>query len=176
LKHLTLADEILVLMLQDDTGAIRPECTDVAEIAIAGGILMELALLGRIDTDLTSLFIVDPEPVGDELLDDALQKIASAPKNRSSDWWIRTLGLYDGDLSGRVLRRLVDAGILRTENKQFFWVFSRRAYPQSSGYEAREAQARILSVIFDDYVPDSRDTLLLGLATSSGILSAILPL
>ena len=32
-----------------------------------------LALLGRIDTDLKSLFIVDPKPVGDELLDHALQ-------------------------------------------------------------------------------------------------------
>jgi Golgi phosphoprotein 3 (GPP34) len=51
LKHLTLADEIVVLMLRDDTGAIRPECASVASMAIAGGILMELALLGRIDTD-----------------------------------------------------------------------------------------------------------------------------
>jgi len=59
LKHLTLADEIVVLMLRDDTGAIRPECDSVASMAIAGGILMELALLGRIDTDLKSLFIVD---------------------------------------------------------------------------------------------------------------------
>jgi len=65
MKHLTLADEIVVLMLQDDTGAIRPACAGYANIAIAGGILMELALLGRIDTDLTSLFIVDPNPVGD---------------------------------------------------------------------------------------------------------------
>ena len=175
MKHLTLADEILVLMLQDDTGTIRPECTTVAEIAIAGGILMELALLAKIDTDLKSLFIVDPKPVGDELLDDALQKIASEPKNRSSAWWIRMLGLQSGDLSGRVLGRLVHAGILRTENKQFLWVFSRRAYPQTSGREEREAKARILSVIFNDGVPDSRDTLLLGLANSSGILSALLP-
>ena len=58
MKHLTLADEIAVLMLRDDTGAIRPECATVASMAIAGGILMELALLGRIDTDLKSLFIV----------------------------------------------------------------------------------------------------------------------
>jgi hypothetical protein len=67
-------------MLDDDTGSIKPECASVANMAIAAGILMELALLGRIDTDLKSLFIVDPTPVGDELLDHALQKIAAEPQ------------------------------------------------------------------------------------------------
>jgi golgi phosphoprotein 3 len=83
MKHLTLADEIVVLMLRDDTGAIRSECAAVANMAVAGGILMELALLGRIDTDLTSLFMVDPTPIGDELLDHALRDIAAGPNTIS---------------------------------------------------------------------------------------------
>ena len=174
MKHLTLADEIVVLMLRDDTGAIRSECDSVANIAIAGGVLMELALLGRIDTDLTSLFIVDPKPVGDELLDPALQKIAAEPETRSSAWWIRVLGLHSGDLSAKVLERLVQAGILRAEDRQFLWVFSRRAYPPKTGREEREAKTRLVSVMFNDDVPDARDTLLLGLAESTGVLNAIM--
>jgi golgi phosphoprotein 3 len=174
LNHLTLADEIVVLMLHDDTGAIRPACTAVANIAIAGGILMELSLLGRIDTDLTSLFIVDPNPVGDKLLDQALQQIATEPQKRPSAWWIEQLGLHNGDLSGRVVERLVEAGILRAEDQRFLWVFSRRAYPQNSGREEREAKARLMSVIFDDALPNPRDTLLVSLADSSGILDQVL--
>ena len=84
------------------------------------------------------------------------------------------LGLHSGDLSGKVLGRLVQASILRAEDRQFLWVFSRRAYPQNSGREEREAKARLLSVIFNDDVPDSRDTLLLGLADSTGVLNAVL--
>ena len=76
MKHLTLADEIVVLMLRDDTGAVEPTRADSANIAVTG-IFMELALLGRIDTDLTSLFIGDPEPIGDELLDHAMREIAA---------------------------------------------------------------------------------------------------
>jgi golgi phosphoprotein 3 len=135
---------------------------------------MELALLGRIDTDLTSLFIVDPKPVGDELLDPTLQKIAAEPETRSSAWWIRVLGLHGGDLSATVLERLVQAGILRAEDRQFLWVFSRRAYPQNTGREEREAKTRLVSVMFNDDVPDARDTLLLGLAESTGVLKAIM--
>ena len=132
------------------------------------------ALLGRIDTDLKSLFIVDPTPVGDELLDNAIKKIAAEPQKRSSAWWIRVLGLHGGDLCVTVLGRLVRAGILRAEDRQFLWVFSRRAYPQNTGREEREAKARLVSLIFNDDVPDSRDTLLLGLADSTGVLDAIL--
>jgi golgi phosphoprotein 3 len=140
MKHLTLADEIIVLMLRDDTGAIKPARAASANIAIAGGLLMELALLGRIDTDLTSLFIVDPNPVGDELLDHVLREIAAQPVKQSSMWWINQLGVHGGDLSGTVLGRLVEAGILREEDRQFLWVLSRRAYPKNSGREEREAK------------------------------------
>ncbi len=174
MKHLTLADEILVLMLDDDSGQVDPGCTAIASTAIAGGVLMELALQGRIDTDLTALFIVDKTPVGDDLLDSILAEIAAEPEQQSSAWWIDTLSTRHGDLVERVLMRLVTAGILREEERRFLWVFSRRAYPQVSGREEREAKGRILALLFNDEVPDPRDTLLLGLAKTAGILSTIL--
>ena len=84
------------------------------------------------------------------------------------------LGLHGGDLSATVLERLVQAGILRAEDRQFLWVFSRRAYPQNTGREEREAKTRLVSVMLNDDVPDARDTLLLGLAESTGVLKAIM--
>jgi Golgi phosphoprotein 3 len=174
MQQLTLADEIVVLMLRDDTGTIKPACSGYANIAIAGGILMELALLGRIDTDLASLFIVDAKPTGDELLDQALKEISAEPNKRPTTWWIERFGLNGGDLTHTVPRRLVEAGILREEDRQFLWMFSRRAYPPNTGREERDAKARLLSMIFDDAVPDPRDTLLLSLADSSGVLNELL--
>ena len=174
MKHLTLADEIVVLMLDDTVGDIKQDCAAVADVAVAGGTLMELALLGRIDTDLKSLFIVNSTPVGDDLLDTILQEISAAPEPRSSAWWIDQLARRYPDLVDRVRTRLVNAGILREEQQRFLWVFSRRAYPQASGREEREAKARLMSVLFNDEVPDPRDTLLLGLARSTYVLSAML--
>jgi len=174
MEHLTLADEIVVLMLDDETGAIKPLCTGFANVAIAGGILMELALLGRIDSDLKSLFVIDPKPVGDDLLDSALQEIAAEPRHDGSKSWIRHFAFHKGDLTNHVLERLVRAGILRAEERRILWMFSRRAYPQNTGREEREAKGRLLAVIFDDAIPSPRDTLLLSLADSSGVLRAIL--
>jgi hypothetical protein len=135
---------------------------------------MELSLLGRIDTDLKSLFIVDPTSVGDDLLDPALREIAAEPARRPSAWWIERLGDQSRDLLHQVLERLVRADILRMENRRYFWVLSRRAYPQNTGREEREAKARLAFVIYGDDVPAPRDTLLLGLAESSGLLSCML--
>jgi Golgi phosphoprotein 3 len=174
MKHLTLADEIVVLMLDDDTGAIKPLCVPFANIAVAGGILMELALLRRIDTDLKSLYVIDPNPVGDELLDQALAEIAAEPPHQGSKSWIRHFAFHKGDLTKSVLERLVQAGILRAEERRFLWMFSRRAYPTNTGREEREAKARLFSAIFDDTIPSPRDSLLLSLADSSGVLQAIL--
>lgn len=174
LAQLTLADEIAVLMLRDDTGEIRTECIDVANIAIVGGILMELSMRGRIDTDLKSLFIVDPNPVGDDLLDRMLQGIDPAER-RPSAWWIERLSRESPDLLSKILERLVQAGILLVENRRYLWIFSRRAYPQNTGREEREAKARLASIIYSNELPAPRDTQLLGLAQASGVLSVIFP-
>jgi golgi phosphoprotein 3 len=174
MRHLTLADEIVVLMLDDDTGAIKPACANFSNIAIAGGILMELALLGRIDTDLKSLFVVDPKPVDDDLLDPVLVEVAADPRTQPSTWWIERIGMQRRDLTKVVLDRLVEAGILCVNERRFLWVFSRRAYPQNTGREEREAKARLAAILLDHTVPDPRDTLLLGLADASGVLGAML--
>lgn len=174
MMNLTLADEIVVLMLDDAIGEITPGCLPVAGVAIAGGLLMELALRENIDTDLKSLFVVNPKPTGDELLDAILQEIQAEPEQHSSSWWIDQLSIRHPDLVSTILARLVAAGILRSEERRFLWVFSRRAYPQVSGREEREAKARLMSVLFNDEVPNPRDTLLLGLAKSTDVLSAIL--
>ncbi len=171
---LTLADEIVVLMLDDETGDTRADCRAVADIAIAGGLLMELALRGRIDTDLQSLFLVDATPLDDELLDAVLRRIAEVPEHKPSTWWIEQLGSQEGGLLDVILSRLVTAGVLREEDRSYLWVFLRRAYPQVSGREEREAKGRLMSVLFNDDIPDPRDTLLLGLADATGVLSLIL--
>jgi len=172
-KYLTLADEIVVLMLDDASGAVKPECTAVAPVAIVGGILMELALQGRIDSDLEALYVVDPTPVGDELLDSTLEIIRAEPERHPSAWWIERLANRPVDYVLWVQQRLVSVGVLREEERKFLWVFSRRAYPQVSGLEGREAKARLTAVLYSGEVPDPRDTLLLGLAKATDVLYAM---
>jgi len=173
-QTLTLADEIVVLLLDDEIGDVALVNRPIAAIAAVGGILMELALRLRIDTDPIRLFVIDAAETGERLLDAVLQEIAAVAVSHPSTWWVDELAGRHSHILDQVMQRLVEAGILRQEERRFLWVFSRRAYPQVSGRERREAKARLMAVLFNDEVPDPRDTLLLGLANATGVLSRML--
>jgi Golgi phosphoprotein 3 len=173
-KTLTLADEIVILMLDNETGNVKPDFKAVARVAIAAGALMELALIGRVDSDLQSLFAVNPEPVGDIFLDDILSVIVGEKSKHTSAWWVDHLARADSDLVAQVRSRLVHAGVLLEERRSDQFFYMGRAYVPSSDREKREVKVRLRSILFENEVPDSRDILLLGLVHSTGALSAIL--
>ena len=76
---LRFAEEIMLLIL-DDSGEFARVPRWPLHCALAGGVLMDLALEGRIDTDPEKLFVADPTPVGDDLLDSVLTRIAETPE------------------------------------------------------------------------------------------------
>ena len=67
---LRFVEEILLLLIHDD-GRTAHVPSWVLDYAIAGGVLMDLALENRIDTDPQRLILVDSTPVGDTILDPA---------------------------------------------------------------------------------------------------------
>ena len=77
---LRFADEIILLLLNDDDGTFARVSRWSLDYVLAGGVLMDLALENRIDTDLENLILVDATPVGDSLLDPTLADIEAGEK------------------------------------------------------------------------------------------------
>ena len=73
---LRFAEEITLLLLHDDDGSFARVPSWSRDYAIAGSVLMDLAMENRIDTDLENLILLDDTPVGDSLLDPTLAEIA----------------------------------------------------------------------------------------------------
>ena len=80
---LRFAEEIMLLLLDDQDGSFLPIPEWSMQCALAGAVLMDLALEDRIDTDLDSLILVDKAPTGDPLLDPTLERIAAGVRGRS---------------------------------------------------------------------------------------------
>ncbi|WP_043831278.1 GOLPH3/VPS74 family protein [Muricoccus aerilatus] len=175
---LTMPEELLLLMLDDRTGRLNEAAGPASGYAIAGAILAELALRNRIDTDPQRLFVADATPTGDNLLDPVLARIAADPapegEPHDSRWWIETLGQEADRFRDAIFARLVAHGILRTEEGRFLWIFPERRYPMISDKEEREVKARLMGVIFEDDIPEPRDSLLIGLVRAAGLLPLIL--
>jgi len=78
---LRFAEEILLLALDENTGRLHALPERALEFALAGAVLMELAFMGRLDTDATQLIVSDTSPTGDAVLDEALKAL---PKSEPS--------------------------------------------------------------------------------------------
>ena len=74
---LRFVEEIILLLLRDEDGRFVRIPSWSFDYAIAGGVLMDLAMEDRIDTDLETLILVDDTPLGDNLLDPTLADIAA---------------------------------------------------------------------------------------------------
>ena len=171
---LRFAEEILLLLLRDDGGRFVAIPGIALDNALAGGVLMDLALENRIDTDTQELILVDPTPVGDSLLDPTLVAIA-AGERRDARYWVGQTALRAAEIRERALSRLVERGILERHDGRLLWVFRSRRYPLVDGEAEREVKLRILGVLLSDEIPSPRDIVIIGLAEACGILRELLP-
>ena len=170
---LTFVEEILLLLLRDDDGKFVPVSRLAMDRAMAGAVLMELAMHNRIDTDLEHLILVDSTPVGDSLFDPTLAEIAAGEKHGARFWVEHTVQSADEIREG-ALSRLVDRGILEHQEDRFLWVFRSRRYPMVDGAAEREVKLRIMGVLFSDEIPDPRDVVILCLADACGLFRHLL--
>ena len=171
---LRFAEEIMLLLLDDKSGRFVDARSVSLEYALAGAVLMDLALEGRIDTDPERLFVIDPTPLEDDLLDPTLIRIVQCPKRRDTRQWIERTAAHAGDIQERSLVHLVERGILRREDDRFMWVFHERRYPMIDNKAVQEVKLRIMGVLFSDEIPDARDIVIISLADACGIFGGIL--
>ncbi len=169
---LRFAEEIILLLLNDDDGRFARVSNMSFDYALAGGVLMDLALEDRIDTDLDNLVLLDATPTGDNLLDSTLAEIAEG-KGNDARYWIERTALRSDELREEALRRLMDHGILEQVDDRFMWVFKSRRYPTVDGEAQREVKLRIMAVLFSDEIPDPRDIVIICLADATGIFRSI---
>ena len=171
---LRFAEEITLLMLNDEDGEFVRVPGWSMQCAYAGAVLMELALENRIDTDLKRLVLIDPTPLGDDLLDPTLALITQSTETHDARHWVDHLADRAEEIREQALARLVERGILRREEDRFLWVFQSRRYPVIDGEAEREVKLRIMEVLFSDEIPEPRDIVIICLADACGILRELL--
>ena len=170
---LSVAEEILLLALDDEGDFIHPSVTTF-QLSIAGAVLMDLALHERIDTDLDHLVVVDEAPTGDDVIDEVLRTICGESKVRDAAHWVNAVAADAEAINQRLLARLVDRGILESVDKKYLWIFGTRRYPMIDDREEREVKLRIFSILLSDEIPTQRDVVLISLADASRLLKSIM--
>ena len=186
---LTITEEILLLLHDERRADFLPGLkVRSLDVVLAGSVLADLAFAGRIDTDLESLSLVDPAPLGDELLDPALAEIAAdagsgkgkGAKNRSRTvaWWIEKTTARGPETLRAALERLGELGIFESRSDEAVHLTSgvsrSRRYAGSDGEIVEDVRLRVMRALFSDDVPDPRDAVIIALAEASGAFRGML--
>lgn len=169
-KPLFLYEEVMLLALRDEKGTIA---TGFAEQVVAGAILAELLLDNRIsveDTRKQLVDIINQGQVGDPVIDECLEKMATAKRRASLQAWVQKLAAVK-DLRHKVARQLCDRGILRADEDKVLLLFKRRIYPEIDPVPEKKIIKRLRTAIFTDHHRlDPRTVVLVSLASGSDLL------
>jgi len=171
-----IVEDVLLLLLDDKTGAAAGEVTK--HLTLAGALLVELALLGRIQPEGngawqegTKVVTTGEGPLPDPLLQATYDAIAARPQDIYT--LLATIGY---PLLEPVIERLVQRGLLRRERKRFLGLFPTTSLPATNtGHES--ALRKQMSVVLEDGVdPDARLAALIAVVSASGTLVLLHPL
>ncbi|MGP3689399.1 GOLPH3/VPS74 family protein [Streptomyces sp. IBSNAI002] len=157
----TLAEEIMLLSLDDESGATRQR--QAVGWAVAGGLLLELVLAERVTVKGKYLALSDDTPTGEELLDGRLGLIGTwlrgRSKRRVTDWLTKD----QAKAVGAAVERLRERGVVSVEESKVFGVFPRRRYPEADGTVERALRERLVAVVLRGAEPDQRTAGLVAL-------------
>jgi len=169
-KPLFLYEEIMLLALRDEQGTIA---TGFPEQVLAGAILAELLLDGRIsveDTKKKLVNLVDSRPSGDPIIDECLEKMTTAKRRASLQTWVSRLA-GTKNLRHKAAQRLCDRRILRADEDKVLFVFKRRIYPEIDPVPEKKIIDRLRDAIYNDHAKlDPRTVVLVSLANGSDML------
>lgn len=167
---LTIAEEIILLALDDETGKLSTRLpVHSLRNAVSGALLMDLAFENRIDTDLRRLIVVDAAPLGEPVLDDVLARIANEEEERETGYWVGLFAANYEALRARFLDRLAARGILSQREGRLSWLIGVRRYPTVDDRPQRDVKQRIMDTLVSEVIPDPRDIAIICLADACAL-------
>ena len=108
------AEEVLLLLLNEETGYFIPIPEWKMSCVLAGSILIDLSLENCIDSDLEMLTLLDPTPTDDALLNPVLEEIVQKTQIHPPQYWVERIARCSNEISAMTLDRLVKVGILNS--------------------------------------------------------------
>ncbi len=174
-SDITLVEEVLLLLLHEEKGTLRPVPNFTLHIALAGAVLMELAINNRVDCGLDSFTVMDNNPTGDPILDRYLQQVSATDAQKEVKYWLNDIADDGEELVKLGFDRLVERKILAETEKRLLWVVKTKIYPTLDGSVEHNAKLRLMNILYSDDLPDPRDVVMFNLLDSCDMFRVLLP-
>ncbi len=171
---LTLFEEFFLLTIHEERGAVHSFALEKLPQGVSGAVLAELALQGKLRVgEGHRLDLVDPAPTGDEILDEALRKIAAADRPRKVNTWIAALGDKPKRIAARLGERLVEKQVLEEEEDRWRWVVPYAECPEQNASAKYWVKSRLRAQALAGGGVEARSLALLGLVSACDLLDFV---
>jgi golgi phosphoprotein 3 len=176
-QSLTIAEQLFMLSICEEKGKVLASIQGHLGYGLTAAILGELALLGCIclenGKNRDRIRIANKIFTENEVLDDALEKIAASAKPHKVRYWLHDLGADRKGLQDRLARSLKTKGILKIEKKRYLWVIPYTRFSHldvSAKYWVKE---HLRVVVLADVPANQQTILLLSLLKSCDLDSLV---
>ena len=172
---LYIQEEILLLALKDEKGTFYMR---TILPALGGAIAAELLLAGKIEVEQDRkkmVNVVSRQSLGDPLLDEALNKIATAKRRATLQTWIQRFSRFP-KLQHRIAQGLCRKSVLRQDEQQILLFFRQKRYPELDHGAEQLLIGRLHDAIFGESLEiEPRTVVLIALAKATDLLSIPFP-
>jgi Golgi phosphoprotein 3 (GPP34) len=171
-----LAEDLLLLLYDDESG--KPiSGSPQTDYALAGAVLLELTMLGKIDVagqneDVKKdrLVVRDPAPTGDPVLDERLALIGGKEGSKPQN----LIGKLSKNLREALLERLAGQGIVKAEKGKVLGLFPITRWPAQDARHENDVRAALDAALRIGTQPDQRTAALVALLHSVDVVPKII--
>ncbi|WP_407320370.1 GPP34 family phosphoprotein [Isoptericola halotolerans] len=177
-----IAEELLLLTYDDTTGKPDPAVGNL-DYRVAGALLVELALAGRVEVlgaDTAApdgsrlrrgtVVVRDPYPTGHPALDQALAVVGQRPRKPKD-----LIGPLSKGTREPLLAGLADRGVLQREERRVLRIFPTTAWPATDSSHELRLRAECEAVLLGAQAPRPATAALLSVLHGTGLVKKLVP-
>ena len=170
----TLYEELLLVSIHEDKGIFIGSSMDGMKPGLAGAILAELVLTGKIrTTNNRRLQLIDASQTNDLILDETLIALREMDKERKFGYWLNTLNQKPEKLRKQIIASLIQKGIMTQEDGRLIWVIPSPLNAEIKASTKYWVINRLRSNVLAQEDIQLRDIALLGLVSACGLLELV---
>ena len=172
-----LAEDLLLLLLDDDTGKPLVDGTALPRV-LAGAVLLDLALAGvvepaTVDGDVKKgrLVLTNRTAPLDPILAHAVAQIRGSKPMKPE----RAVEKLDKNLREAVLGRIVERGWVHEAKGKLLGIFPTKTWPSVDASHERVVREKLWAVLVDGAAPDERTAALVSLLAAVDATPKVFP-
>lgn len=170
---LSLAEELLLLALNDEKGTVLMAGAMGLPYGLAGALLVELIAAGLLRIEDKALVAAPSGSARDEILDGVLSEMRSAKRTRDIKHWVGKVGRSGGKIRAKLAERLAAKGILRKEEGRLLLIFPTTRYPQVNPMPEYGVRERVRAALRGMTPPDEPTAALISLVHACDLVGPL---